>query len=125
MIATFIRRVIAAFDSRVWYERPDEFIDLSWYNLCGVPFRGTDEMGRRCLTFGFAVLGFVTVAYRKCKCVDCAQTREQTLRFQQDEAVLDARYDELEQKYGKDMADDWLGYQLRMQSMPRDGAPRV
>lgn len=120
-----IARLRTLFYENVWCESPDEFEDLPWYNYCGLPFRGTDDRGRWCLTWGLGFIGFVTVAYRKCSCADCHEIRAQTLRFQRAEAEREERYNMLEARYGKDMADDWLGYQLRMQSVPREGSPRV
>lgn len=47
-----------------------------WYHRLGVPmFGGGDEYGRLTVVVGFMAIGYMVVAYWRCRCDDCVESR--------------------------------------------------
>lgn len=56
--------------------------DPAWYHKIGLPYRSSDEWGRRTIVWGVGFLGYICFAYRTCWCQSCHTSREQTYRLE-------------------------------------------
>ena len=71
-----------------WRYRYGEFLPRWWNYL--LPYSGgSDEWGRRTLIVHVPLLGWIVWAYRTCPCPGCVEVREQTARWEREEADLD------------------------------------
>lgn len=95
---------------RIWFYSPFQWRDR-WWNMLGWPSFGcTDEFWRRTIVWGTFFTGYIVIAGRVCTCEDC----------------VDARlFEQLEQQYDTDLADQVVTRRIRLRELPRKGTPRL
>lgn len=71
---------------RFWtYSREGWSPDHRWR-----PYRGGDEWGRNTVVLPIPFGGYLVIAYRTCKCLDCDEMREQTATLEREHREHDA-----------------------------------
>lgn len=72
---------------RFWRYRYGSWTPQWWFYL--VPYRGGDEYGRLTLVMPVHPFGFLVVAYRTCRCVECDESRAQTAEWEAERLELE------------------------------------
>lgn len=84
--------------------------DPGFWGYLGWPYFSEDEYGRCTIVWGTWLTGYLQVAYRTCRCEDCVDMR---------------LFEQLEEQYGVEFADEVLERRIRLRQLPQERTPRV